>query len=128
VRQAVLVSGYRKWTDAAAIEDRLSRYKKGTLLIHGAATGADSLAQSIGKNLGFVNIPVPYFQWLGKAGGPARNEVMLMMLKQCRLYGYKVYVEAFLHPKSKGTRHMIGLVETYNSPGIVHIKLHVTEG
>lgn len=75
----VLVCGSRYWTDVAAIRYALSSLPKDTIIIHGAANGADSIAGEIARELGFEERPYPA-NWTahGKAAGPIRNSEMLM--------------------------------------------------
>lgn len=77
----VLVFGSRDWTSRALIESRLSRFPKGTVVIHGAAEGADTIAGEVAKVLGFEVIAEPavwsvYGVYNPKAG-PERNQRML---------------------------------------------------
>jgi len=74
----ILVTGSREWTNWAAIERELRRFPSGTILVHGAARGADSIADEIGHRLGFVIRRYPA-DWdkHGKSAGPIRNSQML---------------------------------------------------
>lgn len=74
----VLVFGSRDWTDEAPLRARLSRFPAGTVVIHGAARGADTLAGKAARSLGFEVIEEPA-KWdtEGKAAGPKRNQRML---------------------------------------------------
>lgn len=67
------------------------------ILVHGAARGADQLAASIGKSMGFVLDPHPA-QWSvhGKAAGPIRNKEMVDLGADLML--------AFPRGASRGTR------------------------
>jgi hypothetical protein len=48
------------------------------VIVHGAARGADSIADQMARELGVRTIPIPA-QWKvhGKAAGPIRNQQML---------------------------------------------------
>lgn len=74
----VLVCGSRDWTDAALIEAALRQLPASTTIVHGAARGADSLAGSIARRLGFTVEAHPA-DWAkhGKVAGPIRNAAML---------------------------------------------------
>lgn len=48
----ILVCGSRNWTNAAPIKRELDALPTTTILVHGAAKGADSIAASIGVTLG----------------------------------------------------------------------------
>lgn len=67
------------------------------ILVHGAARGADQLAASVGKSMGFVPEAHPA-QWdvHGKAAGPIRNKEMVDLGADLML--------AFPRGQSRGTR------------------------
>lgn len=73
----VLVCGDRNWSDKAKIKEVINSLPI-TLIIHGAARGADTLAGEIGQEL---NIPVLEYpaNWsrYGRAAGMIRNKEML---------------------------------------------------
>jgi len=76
-----VITGSRKWTDREAIRKELAfRCKKGDRIIHGAAEGADAIANQVGEDLELTVIAVPA-QWdkYGPSAGPRRNRVMLDM-------------------------------------------------
>lgn len=74
----LLVTGSRDWADRKVIRDVLSRFPAGTILIHGDRRGADRIAKTIGKQLGFDVRDYPA-DWdrFGNAAGPIRNQEML---------------------------------------------------
>jgi hypothetical protein len=73
-----------------------------TQIIHGAATGADSLAGEWARSRGVKETRVPAdWQRFGRAAGFWRNRKMLEMQPDL--------VVAF--PGGKGTRHMLDLAE-----------------
>lgn len=84
IRDVVIVTGSRDWTDRAEIAWWL-RYVQGFIdaakptLVHGAAKGADSIAAIEGARLGYVVISVPVKPddgpWPG--AGFARNRRMV---------------------------------------------------
>lgn len=131
-RICILVTGSRGWTDREAIHNRLRVYKPGraSVLLHGAARGADALANEVGNSLGFIVEPTPYFETLGKAGGPSRNALLVDKLCCYGRHGYELFVEAFLLPSSVGTRdclRRVGLVKIKGAQtGRVHITVHET--
>jgi len=102
-RWFVIVTGSRAWKDVWEINRRLARYPAGTILVHGAAVGADRMAAAIGRALGFEVLPVPYFQDLGKRGGPERNGAMVAMGAAVEKW-FHVVVEAFPLPGGTGTQ------------------------
>jgi hypothetical protein len=106
----VLVCGSRKYSDysfLSSVLDTLNRDNDITLIIHGAASGADSLAD---RWAGTNNIPVRAFpaDWVrhGRAAGPLRNKKMLDE-------GQPDVVIAF--PGHKGTRNMVAQASTHPS-------------
>lgn len=92
------------------MQEVLDQIPKGRILIHGAAAGADQLAGNLWRmTVHGPIVVVPYFGWLGRGGGPARNNFMLNMLCLYRNDGAEVEVLAF-HPdltKSAGTKHCV---------------------
>jgi hypothetical protein len=106
-RTCVIVSGSRHWADRAAIERRLGKYPEGALVLHGAATGADSLAAEVASTLGMTPVPHPYFGELNTQGGPVRNSLLIELGKVYESYRYRVSVEAFPMPDSVGTLDLI---------------------
>lgn len=75
-----LICGDRNWNNYWPIYYVLSKLDKDTIIIHGAARGADSIAGAIATSLGFEVVSVPAdWKKYGKAAGPIRNRVMLDM-------------------------------------------------
>lgn len=74
----VLVCGDRNWNDPKLIKLRLKKLSRNTIIIHGAARGADTLAGIAAKELGMEVIEFPA-KWniYGIAAGPIRNQQML---------------------------------------------------
>lgn len=52
-RVIVLITGSVEWTDGEMIERDLRELPRGTKIVHGGARGADRIADSIAKGLGF---------------------------------------------------------------------------
>jgi len=101
--QVVIVTGSRDWTDEGAILGRLGEYQRGTIVLHGAALGADQLADRIAREMNMQPVRHPYFSDLGKSGGPARNAFLVALGMAYQAHGYDVIVEAFPLPQSRGT-------------------------
>ena len=74
----VLVCGDREWKGYREIHARLSLLPRDTLVIHGAARGADTEAAQVAFDLGFDVIAYPA-KWhlYRRAAGPIRNREML---------------------------------------------------
>lgn len=81
----VLVCGDRNWTNIIPIREALQVYDQRThesgeplIVIHGAAKGADTLAEIVGNEIG-AEIQAFPAKWdtHGKAAGPIRNQQML---------------------------------------------------
>lgn len=105
----ILVCGDRDWTDTETIRRELSRFPKGTRVIHGAARGADEIAGRVATELEFEVIPFSA-DWpkYGSAAGPIRNQEMLESLLHQDPEEPKL-VLAFHRDlsKSKGTADMV---------------------
>lgn len=80
----VLVCGSRMWRAKdgikGALRTRLSELPKNTVVVSGAAQGADLYADQVASELGYDRLIVPA-NWTrhGKMAGPIRNRVMLDM-------------------------------------------------
>ena len=102
----VLVCGDRNWSEEAPIRRELEKLPSGTMIIHGAARGADTLAEKVARDLG---LPFMFFpaQWelFGKAAGPIRNMKMLACDPDLVMAFHKD-IDA-----SKGTKHMVGIAK-----------------
>ena len=98
----ILVCGGREWVDPWPILRELAKFHNDTVVIHGAARGADKLAGVVAEGLGFEVISVPA-DWNKhhRAAGPIRNKKMLAMRP--------MIVLAFHEDirTSKGTKHMV---------------------
>jgi hypothetical protein len=88
-RPIVIVCGDREWDDRWLIHSRLIMFSKDTIIVHGAARGADTIAGEVAEELGLHVFPAPA-HWqhteqcapncqdiVGKAAGPVRNRRML---------------------------------------------------
>jgi len=101
----VLICGDRHWTDRHIICDMMSFFDiSNTVIIHGGARGADTIAGDCAKELGIETIVYPA-DWnkYGRAAGPIRNKKMLGENPD--------YIVAF-HDNielSKGTKHMASI-------------------
>ena len=99
----ILISGDRYWDNADIIKRELEKFLADTVIIHGAAKGADTIAGIVAKNLGMRVIPFKA-DWLqyGKAAGPIRNKQMIDEGKPDLLLAFHSHIET-----SKGTADMI---------------------
>lgn len=74
----VIVFGSREWCIEGIIYRVLSKLPKDTILINGYARGADRIADTIGRKLGFDVRPYPAnWDQHGPAAGPIRNREMI---------------------------------------------------
>ncbi len=120
-----LFFGSRDWKDREPIREALSLLPIGSTVIHGAAPGADSVAGWEAELMGFDVIPVPaYWDDLGDAAGPERNQRMLLMLLAARGWGQEIRAFAFHEdPKlGSGTRDM---ARRCQNAGII-VTIHVS--
>lgn len=74
----LLVFGSRKWLNQKAVERELAKYPKDTIIVHGAAPGADNIAGFVAELQGKPVRPYPA-NWtkFGLAAGPIRNQEMI---------------------------------------------------
>ena len=99
----ILACGDRNWINGSAIRRELEKYPLDTIIIHGAARGADSIAGSIALSLG-MQVEVYPAQWnlYGKGAGPIRNKQMLDEGKPDKVLAFHENIES-----SKGTKDMV---------------------
>lgn len=104
----LLITGSRDWKEKRTIRNVLSDFPAGTVLVHGDCRGADRIAGSIGKQLGFDVRPYPAnWQAYGNAAGPIRNQEML---DKENIDGDKIHICIAFHDdleQSKGTKDML---------------------
>jgi hypothetical protein len=99
----ILVCGDRNWKRMDVIERELKKFPPGTVVIHGAAKGADTLGGFVADKLGFKVIAFPA-KWniYGKGAGPVRNQQMLDEGKPELVLAFHENLS-----ESKGTRDMV---------------------
>lgn len=102
----VLVCGSRGWTDHKTIKSRLEQLPKKTIIIHGGADGADSLAGHIASERLGMHVAIVRALWhiYDKGAGSKRNRAMLDLEPDL--------VIAF-SLGTRGTRNMIKLAEQH---------------
>lgn len=110
----LLITGSRGWHDEEAIEDCIVNCWDEALdageefvLIHGhARSGADALADKVGRRLGLkvgetlIRVPADWKRY-GKAAGPIRNQAMIDEFNPTRVAAFRAT------GKSNGTDDMI---------------------
>ena len=99
----VLVTGDRDWEDRLLIKQHLMKLPPDTVIIEGGARGADSLANSVAKELGFDRTTY-HANWTRhhRAAGPIRNRRMHKESKPDKVLAFHDNIE-----DSKGTKDMI---------------------
>lgn len=108
-RPRIIVTGSREWKDPnaarKAIADRLFDVNVESIIVHGAARGADRFAHQEAEKLGLLVEPHPADWSKGKSAGLQRNEEMARL-------GADLCI-AFWNGKSNGTKHMLNMAEKY---------------
>lgn len=74
----ILVCGSRDWNDVGLIRERLEKFPKDSIVIHGGCRGADIISGMIAEELGMEVLCFPA-EWgkFGRSAGPKRNQRML---------------------------------------------------
>jgi hypothetical protein len=109
--QVILVCGSRTWTDLAAIEWHLLDLPPGTPIVHGAARGADALADLAAEYWGRPRRAYPAdWRRFGKGAGPMRNQQMLDRERPTRALAFR------MPGSSPGTDDMIRRLEAAGIP------------
>lgn len=105
----VLFCGTRGWCNNIPIIDALAKLPKDTVVVHGAARGADFIAANEARPLG-LTVEAHPANWTvyGRSAGYIRNKEMLDSGID------KVY--AFWDGKSPGTKMMIKLAQDAGVP------------
>lgn len=105
----VIVCGSRGWTDRERIADRLADLSGDSIVLHGAAKGADRIAAQEAQKLGLVVVPYPA-EWekYGKRAGHLRNRLMAMT-------GADLCI-AFWDGSSRGTSDMMEIAAEFAIP------------
>jgi hypothetical protein len=112
----ILVTGDRNWTNESVIRRILSRFPKGTIVVHGNARGADSIAGKIAYELQMDVRPYRAdWEKYGRAAGPIRNRQMYTTEHPDVVLAFHENIE-----QSKGTKDMIGIAKKGNTPVILY--------
>lgn len=112
----VLITGDREWTQASPIIRCLAFLPRGSLVIHGAAPGTDTLSGRIAKafKLQVISYPAQWHRY-GRAAGPIRNQRMLDRHPNISLAF--AFHDRLLH--SKGTKDMIARLVKANIKHVI---------
>jgi len=98
----VLICGDRYWTNAQAVCDRVTQLPEGTVVVHGASRGADTLAGKAATARGLTVEEFPAdWEKLGRAAGPVRNDKMLDTQPDL-VIAFHAHLD-----RSKGTKHCV---------------------
>lgn len=121
VAKRILICGSRTWEDALAVREVIARLPDGTVVIHGAAPGADSVADQAARDRGLPRKAYPAdWKAYGDAAGPIRNARMLAEGRPDRVIAFRMPGE------SRGTDDMVrqaraaGIPVEVIGPGSVH--------
>lgn len=99
----LLVCGDRDWTDREAIRRELVVLPLDTVVIHGAARGADQIANDAALVLGLRVVAFPAdWKRYGRAAGVIRNQQMLDEGEPDRVYAFHDHIN-----ESRGTLDMV---------------------
>lgn len=108
----VLVCGSRTWTDETPIRRALALLAPGSVVIHGGAQGADTIADRVARSLGLeVQVfPVSSAEWrkMGPRAGPLRNARMLREGQPDWVYAFSL--------GTRGTRDMVAQAQAAGIP------------
>jgi hypothetical protein len=111
----VLVTGSRDWSSIDVIVRELSKLPTGSIIVHGACRGADTIAGVVAEALGFEVRPYPA-SWneFARSAGPIRNRYMLCAEhKRNEPVDLVIAFHADLE-NSTGTKDMVGIATVAN--------------
>src|SRR5262245_34019618 len=112
----ILVCGDRNWADPRPIRALLSQYPRGTVVIHGAQRGADSIAGRLAHALGFEVEAYPAdWRRYGKSAGPIRNKQMLTDGMPDEVHAFHSNIDW-----SRGTKDMVLRAREAHIPVTIH--------
>lgn len=99
----VLICGSRNFDNKELIRQVIDSLPSDTVIIHGAASGADTIAGTLAKERGLkvVEFPADWKKY-GRSAGPIRNKQMLTESVPDRIHAF--YTDK---SKSKGTASMV---------------------
>lgn len=107
----VIIAGSREFNDYELLKSKLGAFlinKKNITIVSGAARGADKLGEKYARERGYeISSHPANWDEHGKSAGYIRNDVMAKIADACVV---------FWNGESKGTKHMIDLVNKYNLP------------
>lgn len=99
----ILVCGDRHYNKLNIIERELKKFPSDTIIIHGTAPGADTLAAFVADRLGYKVIHFDA-KWhiYGRGAGPVRNQQMIDEGKPDMILAFHDNIQ-----ESRGTKNMI---------------------
>jgi hypothetical protein len=115
----LLIAGSRYWDDPVPIRQALERARP-TVLIHGAARGADSIAARLAYAMGIEVVAFPADWSIGRAAGVIRNQRMLDEGRPDWAILFADYIAT-----SYGTRDMLRRAERSPDVKRIHTCSHV---
>lgn len=110
----ILVCGSRYWTDRDIIREALELQPRDSVVVHGAARGADRIAGEVARELGMAVQEYPAdWHLYGRKAGMIRNQAMLVPAPDIVL--------AFTSnlPTSRGTADMVARARSRNIPVMI---------
>ncbi len=114
----LLICGDREWNVLHKITDVIESYSP-DLIIHGAAKGADLLAEAAAKvlEIDYIGVPAKWHTGTGprKAQGHIRNNRMFKLYEPDVVIGFHENIEA-----SKGTKYMLNISVKAGKPTFLH--------
>lgn len=116
----LLIAGSRDWQDETPIRQALERARP-TVLIHGAARGADSIAARLAYAMGIEVCAYPAdWNCHGRSAGPLRNQCMLDEGRPEWAILFADYIAT-----SHGTRDMLGRAVRCSDVKRIHTYSHI---
>jgi hypothetical protein len=108
----VLVTGDRHWTNIEAVVRELTKLPGDSIIVHGDARGADTIAGVVAEALGFEVRAFPA-SWnvFGRSAGPIRNRHMLYVEHR---HDEPIDLVIAFHDdieNSRGTKDMLGVAK-----------------
>lgn len=115
----VVITGSREWADPAPIRAALDG---ADLVVHGAARGADLIAEAQAKQLeiAYLGVPAKWRAQGRREAGMHRNTRLVRLARRYIDAGHEVVCHAFPLPSSRGTWDCVRKMRAAGVPVTIH--------
>lgn len=113
---------------ACVLREMKKVVRRGDVVIQGGAKGVDAFASTWADQLDAYKVTIPYYGPAGRAGGPARNRVMVEIVAGLAKDGYEAIMLAFHHGgKGGGSAGTNDCIRQAVRTGVIDVRRLVLE-